>query len=496
MNSSKTFLDKYFEDSSEFKNMTFNINVNFKKLKLNKKQIIPIICMSCFIIVFITIGIIFSSLNSPEKAYTNFKNAIEQKNVNLLSEWLCFENGDKIDKNYLEKLLQLMDEESTYKTTVLEKLKNDVYIITGEKPREKGASLLDTLVAEAVANFDSNFNDFSIKPVGNVLFFFPKYRVVPKQYFIEVSCDTKGAKIYLDGREKGTILDTSSLLSFGPFVPGKYYNVEAKYSGKYVTLSDSDQVTLCHNFSNKNKILVELNLNPIYVAVEFDFEDAELIVDGKKTGIKVKEAKNFGPVSSNNEFAAMVALPIGTVKTQSKRVDTWSGKVTIPTLVANDDVNKPIFEKIANTINEFNKSWALAMSVEDVNRIVYCSDELKQYYQENRINEWKQNGKKYIGKPTKMIYNFGTLTLLKDGENFGFNVTIKEYWKFAVYSKDESPPNLDNIDEEEETHVYTMWWDNNSKCFKIKDISSKWFYDWPDDGRIEEYKLDEGSVIQ
>lgn len=215
-------------------------------------------------------------------------------------------------------------------------------------------------------------------------------------------------------------------------------------------------------------------------------------MNGKPTGVLVKDASEFGPVSDESEFSAKIKLPWGEARTTSVKLGNWSNSITIPNTLSNDDTNNSTFEKVASVINDFEKSYRTAMTAQDPNKFLNISDELKQTFS-SRIQELKDYKQKFTGKVTKTEFNFGTLQLFKDEEEkITLKVTAKIYYKDTVYSQDESSPQ--DIPEKVTTQVYTLVWDENAKNFVIVKIEAPWFYDWPKDGKIKEYKLDEGSV--
>ncbi|WPX09494.1 TcaA 3rd/4th domain-containing protein [Caldicellulosiruptor danielii] len=271
------------------------------------------------------------------------------------------------------------------------------------------------------------------------------------------------------------------------------YKIKAEYRGPYCTLEKIDEEKIYStDFSNDNQYTAELYLYPRYVEVESDFEDAEIILNGKPTGVLVKDASEFGPLSDESEFSAKIKLPWGEVRTASVKLGSWSNSVTIPNTLSTDDTNNLTFDKVASVINDFEKSYRTAMTSQDSNKFLHISDELRQIFS-NRIEDLKGNNQKFTGKVTKTEFNFKTLQLFKNEEGkISIKITAKIYYKDAIYNSDETPPQ--DISEKVTGQVYTLVWDESAKNFIIVGIEAPWFYDWPEDGKIKEYKLDEGSV--
>ncbi|WP_039765383.1 zinc ribbon domain-containing protein [Caldicellulosiruptor sp. F32] len=478
------FLEKYFDDQTK------EFRVPSIKLKFDRK-LLPwlygIIGFLVFLILFVAVG---KSIYSPQRVVNEFKEAVKNKDTKMLSQIIVHETGEQISQDNLKAFLELCQTKPEYINEVYKALDEAIQSISNSSSDKKNESLTDILSNLFSAHDYSN--DFLLKPAGKGLIFFTKYKIAAKNYFLKVKCDTKDAKIFLNGKNITSVSDPSQEISIGPLIAG-IYKIEAKYKGPYCTLEESEEEKLYSTeFSNYNQYSVELYLNPRYVEVESDFEDAEIILNGKPTGVLVKDASEFGPVSDGSEFSAKIKLPWGEARTTSVKLGSWSNSITIPNTLSNDDINNSTFEKGASVINDFEKSYRTAMTFQDPNKFLNISDELKQAFS-NRIQELKDYKQKFTGKVTKTEFNFGTLQLFKDeAGKITLKVTAKIYYKDAVYSQDESSPQ--DIPEKVTIQVYTLVWDENAKNFVIVGIEVPWFYDWPEDGKIKEYKLDEGSV--
>lgn len=478
------FLEKYFDEQTrEFK-------IPSIKLKFDRKflpWIYGVICFLAFLILFIAVGRI---IYSPQKVVDEFKEAVKNKDTKKLSQIIIHETNEQVSQDNLKAFLKLCQTKPEYIDGVFKALDKAIQSISNSSSDEKNKSLTDTLY-DLFSTQDYS-NDFLLKPAGKGLIFFTKYKIVAKNYFLKVKCDTKDAKIYLNDKNIASVSDPSQEISIGPLIAG-IYKVKAEYKGPYCTLEKIyEKEIYSTDFSNYNQHTAELYLYPRYVKIQSDFEDAEIILNGKPTSVLVKDASEFGPVSNESEFSAKIKLPWGEARTTSVKLGSWSNRVTIPNTLSNEDTNNSTFEKVASVVNEFEKSYRTAMTSQDTNKFLHISDELKQVFT-SRIQDLKANNQKFTGKVTKTEFNFGTLQLFKDEEGrITVKITAKIYYKDAVYSHDETPPQ--DIPEKMTPQVYTLVWNENAKNFIIIGINAPWYYDWPDNGKIKEYKLDEGSV--
>lgn len=476
------FLEKYFDESLQY------LEIPKIKLKFDRKflpWIYGAIGFLVFLILFIVIG---RTIYSPQRIVDEFKEAVRNKDTKKLSQIVINETNDQISQNNLKAFLQLCETKPEYIDSVFKALDMAIQSVNSSS-HEDNKSLNDTL--SALFSTQDYSNDFILKPAGRGLILFTKYKIVAKNYFLKVKCDTKDAQIYLNGKKIFSITDPSKEISIGPLTAG-IYEVKAEYKGKYCTLEKVIEKRIySEDSSNYNEYMAEIYLYPRYAKVRFDFEDAEIILNDKPTGVLVKDAEEFGPVQEGSEFSAKIKLPWGEVKTSSVQLGSWSNIVTIPTTLSTDTVNDSTFEKVASVINDFEKSYRVAMATQNPSKFLYISDDLKRAF-ENRIQELKDYSQKFTGKVTKTEFNFGTFQLFKEDEKITLKVTAKIYYKDAVYHQNETPPQ--DIPEKVTAQVYKLVWDENTKNFIIVGIEAPWFYDWPEDGKIKEYKLEEGSV--
>lgn len=484
MSKKEFFLEKYFDEQTrEFK-------ITDIKLKFDRKFLPWFYGVIGFLVLLILFVVVGRSIYSPQRVVNEFKEGVKNKDTKKLFQILIHETNEQVSQDNLKAFLELCQTKPEYIDSVFKALDEAIQLISNSSSAEKNKFLTNTL--SDLFSIQDYSNDFLLKPAGKGLIFFTKYKIAAKNYFLKVKCDTEDAKIFLNGKNIASVSDPSQEISIGPLIAG-IYKIKAEYKGLYCTLEKIDEEKIYStDFSSYNQYTAELYLYPRYVEVKSDFEDAEIILNGKPTGVLVKNAGEFGPVSDGSEFSAKIKLPWAEVITTSIKLGSWSSSIAIPNTLSNDDTNNLTFEKVASVINDFEKSYRTAMTAQDSNKFLYISGELRQAFA-RRIQDLKTYNQKFTGKVTKTEFNFGTLQLFKDEEGkITLKVTAKIYYKDAVYSQEEAPSQ--DIPEKVTTQVYTLVWDENAKNFIIIGIESPWFCDWPEDGKIKEYKLDEGSV--
>lgn len=259
-----------------------------------------------FLILFVVIG---KSIYSPQRVVNEFKEAVKNKDTKKLSQILIHETNEQVSQDNLKAFLELCQTKPEYINGVFKALDEAIQSISNSSSDKKNRSLTDIL-SDLFSTQDYS-NDFLLKPTGKGLIFFTKYKIAAKNYFLKVKCDTKDAKIFLNGKNIASVSDPSQEISIGPLVAG-IYKIKVEYKGPYCNLEKVyEEKIYSPDFSNSNQYTAEINLYPRYVKLNSNFEDAEIILNGKPTGVLVKDASEFGPISDESEFSAKIKTSMG-----------------------------------------------------------------------------------------------------------------------------------------------------------------------------------------
>lgn len=140
--------------------------------------------------------------------------------------------------------------------------------------------------------FTNTDSPLSIEEIRKDLFFFPVYKLVINPSFIKVKTDFKDAKVKIGDKTYGDLTYKNEI---GPLMPGEY-DLKSEISNSYLKKSEDIDV----NTFDKSTQDVDLFNKLITMHVTSDIPDAELYINNKDTGVKVKDASDFGPVDPNS----------------------------------------------------------------------------------------------------------------------------------------------------------------------------------------------------
>lgn len=268
---SKQDFDDEVEDESIF-------DVLKRKFGLKKKSVIFMgIGILCIItLVFFLIG---NASNKPSDVVSKFQKAVASGNKSQLVDMLyCNDNRLKIDEKSVTPLVNYFKDNPSYLNEVVSQLNNEV------------ARSNENL------NFDSK-GKFGIVYMGKKYLFFKDYKIGIKPSFITVKTGVKDVQFSLNDNQivKSDSKDFSKQL--GPFIPGKY-KLNADYKNSYESLNESHDIDFMN--SNEDTINEEVFKNVSYANINSDYPDAEIFLNNKDTGVKAKNANNFGPLAVNS----------------------------------------------------------------------------------------------------------------------------------------------------------------------------------------------------
>ncbi len=263
--------DEEVEDGSIFD--TFR-----RKLGLNKKAAviigIGILCITIF--VSFLIG---NAGSKPSNVVSKFQKAVASSNKGQLVDILyCSDNRLKIDEKSVTPLSNYFKDNPSYLNEVVSQLNNEIIRSDGN------------------LNFNSK-GKFGIVYVGKKYLFFKDYKIGIKPSFITVKTGIKDVQFSLNDTQvaKSDSKDFSKQL--GPFIPGKY-KLNADYKNSYESLNESRDIDFMN--SNEDTANVEVFKDVSYININSDYPDAEIYLNNKDTGVKAKNATNFGPMTANS----------------------------------------------------------------------------------------------------------------------------------------------------------------------------------------------------
>ncbi len=238
---------------------------NCSKIPQTKKK--PKILFIILAILIVIIGGTFIYLKYTTKDANDianeFSNSISSANADELSNILyCNDENLQINKSNAQILIDYFSKNPSKFSDVNNDFKKGQFTNTG--------------------------TPLSIEEVRKNFFFFPVYKLTINPSFIKVKTKFKDVKIKVGDKTYGDLTKKNEI---GPLMPGEY-NITAEISNSYLKKNENINV---NTFAKENQD-VDVFSKLTTINVTSDIPDAELYINNKDTGIKVKDAKDFGPV--------------------------------------------------------------------------------------------------------------------------------------------------------------------------------------------------------
>ncbi|URZ05840.1 zinc ribbon domain-containing protein [Clostridium felsineum] len=242
-----------------------------------KGKIAAIACAAIIVLVgiFIYVG---KGQTNPKKVVADFEAAVDQNDKAKVKELLVASNKDlKIDDENVDILIKHLKTASD---------RDNLY-----KNLDYQASRLSE---DSKADLQK-YNIINLTTEKKSLFF-TDYKILVNPSYITINSKLKGSDIYVNNKKVGTITSNNFTKKYGPFMPG-LYKLKTVYKGKYGSINKvySIDTTL---YTKTIKLAGKMQ----NLEVTSEEEDAEIFVDNKDTGKKVKDMATIGPIAENTKI--------------------------------------------------------------------------------------------------------------------------------------------------------------------------------------------------
>ncbi len=309
--------EKFKEKLFVFKeNIKEKIN-EFKKLSIEKRIVIisiVILIISIFIIISTS-----SCISTKEEVISNFKLAIENRDVKLLSKTLKVDEK-RVDSESLIPLMDYYQEKSETLLDIIKKLRVDnksgMLELESEKSifGEEHYLNINKISVEVKSNFDNT----------------------------ETSINNKNVK-------SGGMLDN--------IIPGNYI-------AKYKLNTDFGDVTGEEEITIAEGSIININVDAGKITLYSDYKDADVFINDRNIEKKVADIVDFGPIPLNRDIKLYIEkeFPWGKIKSETVSVND-NGIIKIDINMVNNKLMSEInislntfFNSVFNALNEEDKS--------------------------------------------------------------------------------------------------------------------------------------------
>lgn len=259
---------------------TERIRSLFTDLK-SRRIIIGVIALVVFTTGFVFLG---RFLSNPFRCVSKFQNAVNSNDIQALSGVMYTSDSRlKMTEENLKPVVKSFKTTPSEFTDIMNNLNTEALSIRNGGIVNKKSSLY-------------------IKKVGNIMLFFPKYKVTFNPVFLTVTSTVKGADILINDKKQLQTDSSSFSKQFGPYVPGTY-KIEGRANGAFGQMDNTVNVDFIKNGIPSTKVNV---LNGIYLDVNSKYTKNEVYINGRDTGKSVNSGDRIGPIASGADIYAVM----------------------------------------------------------------------------------------------------------------------------------------------------------------------------------------------
>lgn len=257
-----------------------NTFTNGELKKKSKKTKLAII-ISTIILLGLFSGFFYASSHCKDKneIVNEFCSAVSEKDSDRLQKILYSNNKElKINASGTKAMIEYLSNNPSEFAEVNKLLKN--------------SSDLNT-------KFENNNpkKNIELKEVGKSFFIFPIYKVCIEPTFIKIKTNFNDVKVEVNDEIYNNLKENGEI---GPLIPGEY-KLNVGITNSYLDCKDTIKVGTFSNTIPEIRVFDKLKT----ININSDKPDAIIYINDKNTGVKIKDAKNFGPIEPSSVIYAI-----------------------------------------------------------------------------------------------------------------------------------------------------------------------------------------------
>ena len=320
--------------NNSFKDITEKIKFYISNFTVNIKKIIKknkLIVVSLFsFIIFMLVSMFFLINLNQDKIIDKLNEALLNENKIRISKFVMV-NEKKVSEQELEPLIKYYNEN-----------------------QEKITNLINGLRTEG------RYGTFKVIVKKNM--FYKRYYININTVEIEFTSNLNNIEVEF-GNKKFKLMNEAKF----DVIPG-IYELKYTYKTEYGDITEKVNLSIVEN----KKINLDVNGN--YITLYSNFNDAEVFINDKYTGLSVKDIVNFGPIPRDKEILIKLKKEFPWGKIESEEVDISNKEyLKLDINMANDN----LINMINQDISKFYNSVFEALNKKNKDEILNCTEEVK-----------------------------------------------------------------------------------------------------------------------
>lgn len=320
--------------NNSFKDITEKIKFYISNFTVNIKKIIKknkLIVVSLFsFIIFMLVSMFFLINLNQDKIIDKLNEALLNENKVRISKFVMV-NEKKVSEQELEPLINYYNEN-----------------------QEKITNLINGLRTEG------RYGAFKVIVKKNI--FYKRYYININAVEIEFTSNLNNIEVEF-GNKKFKLMNEAKF----DVIPG-IYELKYTYKTEYGDITEKVNLSIVEN----KKINLDVNGN--YITLYSNFNDAEVFINDKYTGLSAKDIVNFGPIPRDKEILIKLKKEFPWGKIESEEVDISNKEyLKLDINMANDN----LINMINQDISKFYNSVFEALNKKNKDEILNCTEEVK-----------------------------------------------------------------------------------------------------------------------
>ena len=320
--------------NNSFKDITEKIKFYISNFTVNIKKIIKknkLIVVSLFsFIIFMLVSMFFLINLNQDKIIDKLNEALLNENKVRISKFVMV-NEKKVSEQELEPLINYYNEN-----------------------QEKITNLINGLRTEG------RYGAFKVIVKKNI--FYKRYYININTVEIEFTSNLNNIEVEF-GNKKFKLMNEAKF----DVIPG-IYELKYTYKTEYGDITEKVNLSIVEN----KKINLDVNGN--YITLYSNFNDAEVFINDKYTGLSAKDIVNFGPIPRDKEILIKLKKEFPWGKIESEEVDISNKEyLKLDINMANDN----LINMINQDISKFYNSVFEVLNKKNKDEILNCTEEVK-----------------------------------------------------------------------------------------------------------------------
>ena len=376
-------------------NISEKNSVSFiERLKtINKRNKTILISSLAAIVVIVALLAVGNYATSEATVCSKLNDAIKNYNSSELANYVtCSDPRLVVNEDSLKPFIQYLKDNPSYTSEIL-----------------------SSINSQANSN-SSSTGDFKLISNGKKYLFFPNYVLQLPACFVTITTDSKNTVVSLNNKALYTASSDDYSKQCGPFLPGSY-EFTASLKTDYASAKGHVDVILSNENYNSND--VNLPLDGKKLNIYSNFEDSEIIINGKDTGVEVKNINALMPIPTD-----------GSCKVNLQRKFPW-GNMTTNEVVVSDNMdsldfdknNSSLLDNLKPSIIAFINSYISAYDALDPSKVSNATSNFIQNAT-NDINNDKSFNTTYSGSYTDATIDLSSLSLNYDSSSDSYSVYV------------------------------------------------------------------------